>query len=234
LAIAAPRGFGKSTLVTLACVLYGVCHQRERFIVILSATASQAKQFLETVKQELEGNQKLLSDFPELTGDRPSPWTSSEIVTPSHIRILALGAEQRIRGRKHGKDRPTLVIVDDVENAESSFRLDAMDKLRDWFTRSILKVGSGDTNYLLIGTLHHPHCLLAEYIDPQQHPGWTKRTYRAVTAWAAKQTLWDRWAAIYNSREVWEDEHGPEAARAFFEANRKEMEEGMAPLRASH
>jgi len=54
LAIAAPRGFGKSTLVTLAYVLYGICYAEEKFIVILSATSSQAKQFLDDVKQELE------------------------------------------------------------------------------------------------------------------------------------------------------------------------------------
>ena len=230
LAIAAPRGFGKSTLVTLAYVLYGICYAQEQFIVLLSATASQAMQFLENVKKELTDNQKLLMDFPELAGPRPSPWTRAELETPTHIRLLALGAGQHIRGRKFGRFRPTLVIADDLENAENTFSLESREHLRDWFTRSILKVGTDGTNFLLLGTLYHPYCLLAEYVDANAHPEWTKRVYKAVLSWPQRADLWSQWTRLYNGQETWEDASGPPAAKAFYTANQPAMEEGVTLL----
>jgi len=229
-AIAAPRGFGKSTLVTLAYVLYGICYAQEQFIVLLSATASQAMQFLENVKKELTDNHKLLTDFPELAGLRPSPWTRAELETPTHIRLLALGAGQHIRGRKFGRFRPTLVIADDLENAENTFSLESREHLRDWFTRSILKVGTDGTNYLLLGTLYHPYCLLAEYVDSNAHPEWTKRVYKAIVSWPQRADLWSQWTRLYNGQETWEEASGPPAAKAFYTANQPAMEEGVELL----
>ncbi len=230
LAVAAPRGFGKSTLVTLAYVLYGICYGQERFIVILSATASQAMQLLDSVKRELTGNAKLLMDFSELAGPSPRPWTRADIVTPTGIRVLALGSGQRIRGRKHGKDRPTLIIADDLENAENTFSLESREQLKDWFNRSILKAGGEETNFLFLGTLHHPYCLLGEYVDPQTHPEWTKRVYKAICAWSAHPELWAQWSRIYNGQETWQQAHGPQAARAFYEAHREAMDAGTQVL----
>ena len=82
IALAGPRGLGKSTLATLIYLLYCVCYQLERFIVIISDTSDQAVRLLEIVRKELETNELLLEDFPELRGKRPSPWTQSEIETP--------------------------------------------------------------------------------------------------------------------------------------------------------
>jgi predicted phage terminase large subunit-like protein len=230
LAIAAPRGFGKSTLVTLAYVLYGICFGKERFIVIISATASQAAQHLEAIRRELTDNDRLLTDFPELAGPSPRPWTRADIVAPNHARVLALGVHQHIRGRKHGKDRPTLVIADDLELAKQNFSSESREALKSWFTSSILKAGSEATNFLFLGTLHHPFSLLAEYVDPQAHPEWTKQVYKAVVAWSTHSELWAQWGRIYNSQEVWQDHWGPDAARAFYDANQEALDEGTQVL----
>src|SRR5262245_42451862 len=45
LAIAAPRGSAKSTLVSLLYVLWSVCHQRHRYIVLISDTLEKASEF---------------------------------------------------------------------------------------------------------------------------------------------------------------------------------------------
>ncbi len=230
LAIAAPRGFGKSTLVTLIAVLYGICYRQDQFIVILSATAAQAIHILDSIKHELTVNRRLLTDFPELDGPRPSPWTRAELETPTHVRVLALGAGQRIRGRKVGRHRPSLVIADDLEKAESTFSAELREQLKGWFNSAVLKVGSEGTNYVFLGTLYHPYCLLAEYIDPNAHPEWTKRVYKAVTGWASRQDLWDQWAQIYNSRQLWQGAQGPQAARTFYEGHREAMDEGVRVL----
>ncbi len=56
LAIAAPRGHAKSTLVSLAYVLWCICYGREPFILLISHTQLQAVDALEQVKNELQSN----------------------------------------------------------------------------------------------------------------------------------------------------------------------------------
>ena len=52
LAVAAPRYFGKSTLITLIYILYSICYGKEKFIIIISNTASQATHTLDNIKLE--------------------------------------------------------------------------------------------------------------------------------------------------------------------------------------
>lgn len=54
ISLAAPRGHAKSTLVSLAYVLWCICLKKERFIVLGSNTASQANDLLTHIKTELE------------------------------------------------------------------------------------------------------------------------------------------------------------------------------------
>ncbi|MEO1584307.1 MAG: hypothetical protein AAFR96_07015 [Planctomycetota bacterium] len=59
IAIAAPRGHAKSTLVTLAHVLWSVLYGKDRFVMIVSATKEQASQLLKHAKDEIETNRSL-------------------------------------------------------------------------------------------------------------------------------------------------------------------------------
>ena len=61
IAIAAPRGFAKSTVVSLVYVLWKVLSGQSKFVVIVSDTYAQSKNFLDAIKRELESNQVLLS-----------------------------------------------------------------------------------------------------------------------------------------------------------------------------
>ncbi len=228
--IAAPRGFGKTTLITLANILYSICYRKEPYIMVLSHTKSQACQILESVKRELENNQKLRDDFPELLSAKPKPWSREQLQTLNGVRVAAFGFGQSIRGRKHGQYRPSLVICDDLEKADLTFNVEVKEKLRSWFEQAALEIGNSETNYMLIGNFYHPECLLGDYIDEQKHPNWTKLVYRAIVSWPKNMALWDAWAKVYNSREAFENKKGTEAATAFFRANEAQMIEGSEVL----
>lgn len=229
LAVAAPRGFGKTTMITTVYVLYSVCFATEAFIILLSDSLGQTVQILDAIRKELESNTRLLADFPELSGARPSPWKRDEIVTPNRVKLLALGSRQNIRGRKHGASRPTLVIADDLERAENAYSEESRSKLRDWLNRSVYKAGTQETNYCFLGTLHHPFCLLAEYVS-EAHPQWIKRVYNAILQWSTREDLWEQWSRIYAGRELYEEAGGPMAARRYFEANQSAMLAGTQVL----
>ena len=169
IAVAGPRRFGKSTLVTLVYTLYCICYGKEKFVVLISNTSAQAIQILANIKKELLENAELRRAFPEVCKagviSRLAHWQKDSIITGNKIRVLALGSGQKIRGRREGVDRPTLVIADDFENAQNTFSAEARDKMKELFESSILMAGSEKTNHIFLGNLYHPHCLLSEYIS---------------------------------------------------------------------
>lgn len=234
IAIAAPRDFGKSTVINLIFVLHCICYAKERFIVIISNTASQAEKLLENIKKELTENETLRTDFPEIlgTGKKPKPshWRQSDIITHNGIEVLALGSGQQIRGRRHGSYRPSLVIADDLEEAENTFSESANERLKDDFSKSVLKSGSEDTNYILIGTIHHRRSLLAEFISEDLNPGWIRKPYQAIISWPTNTPLWNKWGAIYRYKENFQGSSGPEAALRFYLASKAAMDEGAQTL----
>lgn len=234
LAIAAPRGFGKSTLITLIYIIYVICYLKERYVLILSDTASQAEQILENIKKELTENEELRKDFPEVfeKEGRPKPprWSQNQIETQNGIKIQALGSGQKPRGRRYGKYRPTLVIADDIETAENVATEESRDKIKRWFTSTVLMLGDENTNYVFLGTLYHPNCLLAEYLSPNFNLDWIKMTFKVIVSDSNHPELWSRWSEIYNNRQEYEGKRGKEGARNFYMANKELMEEGVILL----
>jgi predicted phage terminase large subunit-like protein len=234
IAIAAPRDFAKSTIVNLIFVLYCICYNMERFIVIISNTASQAEKLLENIKKELMENEMLKTDFPEIfeAGEKPklSHSTQSDIISPNGIQLSALGSGQQIRGRRHGSYRPSLVIADDLEKGENTFSESSNERLKEYFSKSVLKSGSEDTNYIILGTIHHRRSLLAELISEDLNPGWIKKPYQAIISWPTNTPLWNKWAAIFRYKDSLDGFAGPEAALQFYLANKDAMDVGAQIL----
>jgi len=234
IAIAAPRGSAKSTIVTLEYVIYSICYRIEEFIVLISSTADHAAESLANIKHELETNDRLKKDFPEVCelDKKPSPprWSQREIITKNNIKVTALGVGQNIRGKRHNQYRPSLVILDDIEGNEAVQNQDNRYKLKDWFEKSVLKAGHNGTNFIFVGTIHHYGSLLAQYTDPRQAPGWESQIYRSVIKWSEALQKWQLWRNIYHGDQQYNGLTGPEAARDYFADNQGAMLEGVEVL----
>lgn len=234
LAIAAPRGSAKSVIVSLAYVLYSVCFAKEDYILLLSDTKNQAVDLLSHIKSELESNALLIQDFPDIceTGQKPKPprWKTNEIITRNGVRVAALGAGQKVRGTRNKEFRPTLIILDDIENDENTQSPESREKLFSWFTKAVLKAGSQKTNVIVVGTIQHYDSLLAKLTSNNGMPGWKRKTYKSVSAYAKHQDLWDEWSAIFNYRKPYQGQMGKETAYIFFTSNKEAMLEGTEVL----
>ncbi|MCR5414837.1 MAG: phage terminase large subunit family protein [Kiritimatiellae bacterium] len=128
-ALAMSRGSGKSSLTETACIWSMVYGHRE-FVVIIGASESAALEILDSIKTELEVNEHLAADFPEVVfpiasldgianrcagqlyrGERTRiTWTANEIVLPtikgaksSGVVVRVAGITGRIRGMKYKK-----------------------------------------------------------------------------------------------------------------------------------
>lgn len=235
IAVAAPRGHAKSTVVSLAYVLWSVLYGHDAFVWIVSATREQSAQLLKHVKDEIETNPMLAMDFPDsvgpiVKGERPIPWRGSLLQLPGGASLRALSLDQNIRGIKHRQHRPSLIVVDDLESHDQVLSEESRSKLREQFERTLLKAGDTHTNVIVVGTVLHHDSLLARLTTPATAPGWIGRRYRALISEPCRTDLWQRWESVYVAQEEWAGSGGPDAARVFFAAHRATMEEGAKAL----
>jgi len=199
LAVAAPRAHAKSTLLALADPLFQAAVNHEPFTLLVSDTATQAEQRTSDLHAELLDNDTLTSTYPHLAlperkdyADKRVKRTTKEFITLGGLRFTSAGAGQSLRGIKERHQRPTRIIVDDLENDENVNTPEQREKLWNWFTKSLLSLpGPDGATIIVIGTILHDRGLLARLLSHEQGGVWTQRKYRAITN---NQALWpDAW-----------------------------------------
>lgn len=162
-AIAAPRGHAKSTAGTLAYGLAELIFRSSRFALIVSDTESQASMFLGAMKSELSDNEDLIELFGIKKNEKGEVRflkdTETDIIvefTDGHtFRVIAKGAEQKLRGLNWNGTRPDLILVDDLENDELVMNQDRREKLRRWFMGALLPCMSPKGKLRMWGTVLH-------------------------------------------------------------------------------
>ncbi len=217
LAVAAPRGEAKSTLITQLFTLWCAISGRRKFIPIIMDAHHQAAAMLEAIKAELEINPRLSLDFPEQCGAGPV-WKEGVAVTAAGAKFQTFGSGKRMRGLRHGSQRPDLVICDDLENDDNVRSPSQRDKLERWMRNAVLKLGPADDSMdvICVGTILHHDALLARLMN---NPLWESVRFQAIIKWPDDMALWDRWGEIL-VRE------GEAAADRFHADNRAAMEAG--------
>jgi predicted phage terminase large subunit-like protein len=235
MAIAAPRGHGKSALVSQAFVLWSALFRRDPFIVIISATTEQAGNFLDWIRATLERDPLIIRDYPELAEPPPShkqsrAWQRRTLVLRNGVRISGLGAAQAIRGLKHHQHRPSLIVLDDVEDDQAVLSRQGREKMADWLMRTVLPMGDERTSVVMVGTLLHRESLLARLVRGDEHKGWTARRYQAVERFAARADLWEIWQEVHCGSRPHNGQSGESAAQAFYREHEAQMLEGTQVL----
>lgn len=164
-AIAAPRGFGKTSLVNIAYPAQQLLFRRHKFIVQISNTATQAMLQSENLKQELLYN----GSIKDLFGPMKSDTFSKEMwVTHTGTMVLPRGAGQQVRGLLYGRTRPSLIILDDIEDSEAVQNAEQRTKLKEWFFSDVMNsVGKAtkDWRIIVVGTILHEDSLLANLLE---------------------------------------------------------------------
>jgi predicted phage terminase large subunit-like protein len=161
IAIAAPRKHAKSTAVTFSFVLAAALFRQHQFIIICSDTEGQSSLFLGDIKQELIENEDLIALF----GIKQFiKLTETDIIVEMDdgyvFRIMAKGAEQKLRGLKWSGKRPDLIVCDDMENDEAVMNSDRREKFRRWFYGALLPCRANGGKVIVVGTILHMDSLL--------------------------------------------------------------------------
>lgn len=168
--IAAPRGFGKTTLNTIIHPAKKILFQEKHFIMPVSATASSAVAQGENLKRELLSNVDIIRFFGPMKSD---VFSKEQWVTANDIMVMPRGAGQQVRGQLYKNYRPDLIIIDDLETTEGTASEDQRKKLKEWFYSDLCNCvdrSKNDWKIIMIGTVLHEDALLVELLDdPEWH-----------------------------------------------------------------
>jgi predicted phage terminase large subunit-like protein len=218
-----PRGGAKSTIASLAFPLKAAVQGVEPYIWIVSDTRHQACAHLENLKTELLENERLAADYPDAAGRGPV-WRAGSVTLRNGVTLEAFGTGQRIRGRRRGAHRPSLIICDDLQNDGHIESVQQRLRSYQWFHGTLLKAGTPRTNVVNLATTLHRDALAMQLA---RTPGWNSRIFRAIQRWPENMSLWHEWEAIYA------DVENPQAAvdaRAFYRRNQPKMDAGAVLL----
>lgn len=168
--IAAPRGFGKTSL-GMAYEAGKIIFREKKFIVPVSCTASQAVLQGENLKRELLSNTTIGRLFGPM---KSSSFSQDQWITETGTMVMPRGSGQQIRGLLFGDYRPDLIFGDDIEDSESVKSEEQRTKLKEWFFADVMNSvdrSRKDWKIVVAGTLLHEDSLLANLLeDPNWHP----------------------------------------------------------------
>lgn len=227
-AIAAPRGHAKTTFKLLIKVVHAICYHLEPFILIIGHTTQDAEERVGQILEVLETNHRLKAVFGPLLPETNKRRLRSRkrFETASGILVLGKSKGQSLRGLNHQGQRPSLIILDDVESMDEVRNPEQRRKTREWFFKDIMKLGKlqGQTNITLIGTCLHPEALLPELLE---NPAWQTSRYQAVISFATNQALWQQYRDLLTDLSC---SNRVEQAYAFYKHHEAQMLEGVEVL----
>lgn len=169
-AMAAPRGFAKSTVCGVFFISWCIVNKYKRFIVYMSQSHPKTVQFIDPIRNEFKHNERLRLLYGDLT---PKGLKDDEgrdrqdLIEINGVRIQAVSFNKDIRGfkDKYG-NRPDLIIGDDIDSMERLVnpisRKKDYDKLMKEVIPSLANYKSA--NFKMIGTILHWDSLLVNRV----------------------------------------------------------------------
>ncbi len=253
-AIAAPRGDGKTT-ITECVTLYAMLTGLVKFPVIVGATGPAANRVLDNIKAEIEYNELLAADYPEVcapvqalegiaqrarlqtvNGERTRiEWSANEAVLPtiqgsaaSGAILMCRGLDSAIRGINYLGRRPDLVIIDDPETRESAASLHQCQIREQTIDRDIAGLGGSGKGIgrLMLCTLSSRDCLSAKFTERSQKPSWNGKRFRLLVSLPERSDLWEEYMRLRQAGQESGEDLDCRNAHAFYVAQRAEMDAG--------
>jgi predicted phage terminase large subunit-like protein len=191
----APRDHAKSTGFTFDYILAEACFRSSDYIILIGSTEDKAAEQLSNISEELHENQDLRSAFGIVSFESDQKTEIIVVHDDSHrFRIIARGAEQKIRGAMWNGKRPNLIVCDDMEDDEQVENKDRRAKFRRWFFRAAKQALSKRGRIRVHGTVLHDDALLPRL---RKNRMWKFLFYKAHRSYNDfSDLLWpERWTA---------------------------------------
>jgi len=178
-AIAAPRGYGKTSIVALALAARYILFRHTGFICYINKSHDAASLQTENLRRELVTNKMIKHFFgPIRTKDAELEGFEETFSKKAWVAYETLmwprGAGQQVRGVLFKNDRPGLIIIDDLEDPEKIENDEIRKGWLQWLYADVIKavpqIGKGAENYKIvyIDTLKHEDSVLQHLLDAKE------------------------------------------------------------------
>ena len=136
LGLVLPRDHAKSTLAATAILhrFLFAAKDKPEFIAWIGEAQDQAIDNLNWVMSHIEQNPAIHYYFGDLQGNK---WTKSEFTLTNGCRMIAKGANQRLRGKKQLSTRFTGMVLDDFESELNTKTPEARQQIKNWVTAAV-------------------------------------------------------------------------------------------------
>lgn len=253
-AVAAPRGEGKTAL-TEAVVIMSMLWGLMEFPLIVAATGPDATRIFNNIKYEIETNDLLHQDYPEVcepvraldgwasrarmqtvNGDPTRMvWAADHVILPtvkgskaSGATLACKGLDAAIRGINYRGKRPDFILIDDPETRESAVSKVQIEKRELIIEQDLGGVGGPGKRIarVMLTTLMNHTCLSSRYTDRRAKPAWNGKRLALMKKMPDNEEMWDTYIEMRRTgQESGEDPDG-RGAHAYYLENRESMDEG--------
>lgn len=171
--IAAPRGWGKTSIVALALIARYIMFQLCSFVVYINKSETAAIMQTENLKRELVTNRAIKAFFGPIKAraagrnDIEEQFSKKAWVAYDTF-VLPRGAGQQVRGVIFKNDRPGLIVIDDLEDKKKVMNEDIRKELKTWLYSDVLEsIPQLHMNWkvVYIDTLKHEDALLQHLLN---------------------------------------------------------------------
>jgi len=174
--IAAPRGWGKTSIVALALMARWILFNYTGFICYINKSHDAASLQTENLRRELVTNRAIkhfFGDFKQRDVDNKEfdEVFSKKSWVAFNTLVWPRGAGQQVRGVLFKNDRPGLIIIDDLEDPEKIENKEIRERLKQWLYADVIKavprIGPMANSYKIvyIDTLKHEDSVLQMILD---------------------------------------------------------------------
>lgn len=179
-AIAAPRGWGKTSIVALALIARWILFHHTEFICYINKSHDAASLQTENLRRELVTNKSIRHFFGHFKHRDTENVEFDEVFSKKawvayDTLVWPRGAGQQVRGVLFKNDRPGLIVIDDLEDPEKIENDDIRAGWKQWLYADVIKavpqIGrhADDYKIVYIDTLKHEDSVLQMLLDS---PDW--------------------------------------------------------------
>jgi len=181
--IAAPRGYGKTSIVALALAARHIIFNITPFVVYINKSFDAACLHSENLRRELATNAVIKDVFGPLRPKRVDTEFEEVFSKKAWVAYKTLlfprGTGQQVRGVLYKNDRPGLIILDDIEDGDEINSEEYRKKTKYWFYSEVMNAvaqDSRDWKIVYIDTLKHEDALLQELLESKD---WDSERFEA-------------------------------------------------------
>jgi hypothetical protein len=178
-AIAAPRGYGKTSIVAEALMARWILFRHTGFIIYINKSHDAASLQTENLRRELVTNRNIRAFFGDFKARGANKSEFDEVFSKKSwvafdTLVWPRGAGQQVRGVLFKNDRPGLIVIDDLEDAEKMDNEEIRKGVHDWLYADVLKavprIGPNAKKYKIvyIDTLKHEDSVLQHLLDSSE------------------------------------------------------------------